>query len=104
MALLEGLGHHPLGAADIAGGLALCPEADVMLADYQLDNGENGLDLIAAVRQRRPALPALLVTAESGAAMKARAAALGVPIMAKPVDPQALARYLNELSMPQVQP
>ncbi len=104
MALLDGLGHHPLGAADIAGGLALCSQADVLLADYQLDNGENGLDLIAAVRQRSPALPALLVTAESGAAMKARAAALGVPIMAKPVDPQALARYLNELSMPQVQP
>ena len=104
MALLEGLGHHPLGAADIAGGLALCDRADVLLADYQLDNGENGLDLIAAVRQRRPALPALLVTAESGAAMKARAAALGVAIMAKPVDPQALARFLDELSVPEVKP
>ena len=104
MALLEGLGHHPLGAADITGGLALCDRADVLLADYQLDNGENGLDLIAAVRQRRPALPALLVTAESGAAMKARAAALGVAIMAKPVDPQALARFLDELSVLEVKP
>ncbi|MDP3907413.1 PAS-domain containing protein [Novosphingobium sp.] len=104
MALLEGLGHHPLGAADIAGGLALCEQADVLLADYQLDHDENGLDLIAAVRQRRPALPALLVTAESGAAMKARAAALGVRIMAKPVDPQVLERTLNELSVPQIKP
>ncbi len=104
MALLEGLGHHPLGACDIAGGLALCEQADVLLADYQLDNGENGLDLIAATRQRRHALPALLVTAESGAAMKARAAALGVAIMVKPVDPQALARWLDQLSVPEVKP
>ena len=104
MALLEGLGHSPLGAADMAGALALCDGADVLLADYQLDSGENGLDLIVAIRHRRPALPALLVTAESGTAMHARAAALGVPIMAKPVDPQALARFLGELSVPEVQP
>lgn len=104
MALLNGLGHHPLGGATIADGLALCEHADVLLADYQLDHGENGLDLIAAVRQRRPALPALLVTAENGAAMKARAAALGVPIMAKPVNPQVLARTLGEVSVPQIKP
>jgi CheY-like chemotaxis protein len=86
-----------------AGALALCGEAEVLLADYLLDDGEEGLSLIEAVRERRPGLPALLITAESGPAMRERAAALGVAIMAKPVDPAAIERFLVEVSMREVE-
>ena len=102
MALLERLGHRPAGAADTAQALARCEGARLMLVDYHLDAGEDGLSLIAAVRERRPGMPALLVTAETGEAMLARAAAMGVPILPKPVDPQALIAAMAALSVPQV--
>lgn len=103
-ALLKGMGHQPLGATDIAGGLALCGNADALLADYQLDDGEDGLSLIEAIWQRRPGLPVRLITAETGDAMRDRAQQLGVPILAKPVDPAAIGRFLSEASMLDIKP
>jgi signal transduction histidine kinase/CheY-like chemotaxis protein len=103
-ALLERLGHYPLGASDTAGALALCDGVDALLADYRLDRGEDGLRLIEAVRARRPALPALLITAESEAEMRERAASMGVEVLAKPVDPQAIERFLAEASVAEIEP
>ncbi len=101
-ALLKGLGHRPLGASGMDEALGLCGEADAVLADYQLDAGEDGLTVIEAIWQTCPGLPARLVTAESGAAMKERARLLGVPILAKPVDPEKIERFLAEASMVEV--
>ena len=103
-ALLDRLGHRPTGARSIAAALAACAGADLLLVDYQLDNGEDGLSLINAVRQLRPRIPALLLTAESGEAMLVRARAMGVPVLAKPVDPEALLRAIAELSVPEIEP
>ena len=104
VALLESLGHGAAGAASIEQALNFCGQADFLLVAYQLDNDEDGLSLIAAVRQRHPAMPALLVTAESGEAMRERAAAMQVPVMAKPVDPQALLAAMAALSVREIQP
>lgn len=104
VALLEQLGHRPLSVANTQGALAQCAAADLMLVDFQLDDGEDGLTLIDAVRARCPAMPALLITAEIGPEMHARAAAMGVPVMAKPVDPRALVRAIADLSVPEIQP
>ena len=95
-ALLERWGHHPTPARTIDEALALCEGVDLMLVDYQLDHGEDGLSLIAAVRRRCPGLPALLVTAENGDAMLGQAAAMGVPVLAKPVDPARLLRAMAD--------
>lgn len=103
-ALLAAQGHLPLGAATLAEAMALAPRADALLADYQLDNGEDGLSVIAALRAQRPGLPAVLITAETGTAMRQRAAAMGVAVLAKPVDPAAIARFLAEASMPEIEP
>ncbi|PLK27507.1 PAS-domain containing protein [Novosphingobium sp. TH158] len=102
-ALLDRLGHRPLGGHTIADALARCAGADLMLVDYQLDDGEDGLTLIEAVRRRHPGKPALLITAESGAQMLERAAAMKVPVLAKPVDPAMLQRVMAELSVPEVE-
>ena len=101
-ALLKGLGHRPLGASGMDEALGLCGEADAVLADYQLDAGEDGLTVIEAIWQTCPGLPARLITAESGAAMKERARLLGVPVLAKPVDPEKIERFLAEASMVEV--
>lgn len=103
-ALLEGMGHRPIGAVDIAGALAQCGGADAVLADYQLDNGEDGLTLIAALHERRPGLPVRLVTAESGADMRERARAMGVEILSKPADPDRIARFLADASVLEIEP
>lgn len=95
-ALLERWGHHPTPARTIDEALALCEGVDLMLVDYQLDHGEDGLSLIAAVRHRCPGLPALLVTAENGDSMLRQAAAMGVPVLAKPVDPARLLRAMAD--------
>ncbi|WP_255406271.1 PAS-domain containing protein [Novosphingobium sp. CF614] len=102
--LLSGLGHAPIGARGIDAALALCAEADAVLADYQLDNGEDGLNLIEAMHKRRPGLPAMLITAESGIAMRERAARLGISILMKPVNPTAIERFLTEASVTQIEP
>ena len=98
-ALLSGMGHQVDGVATIADAMALADRIDAALVDFQLDHGEDGLSLIAALRGRRPGLPAVLVTAENGAAMRARAAALQVPILHKPVDPTAIAAFLQTVSV-----
>jgi signal transduction histidine kinase/Na+/proline symporter/CheY-like chemotaxis protein len=103
-ALLDRMGHTPVGGRSTADALARCGAADLMLVDYHLDDGEDGLSLIGAVRRRRPGMPALLLTAESSAAMQARAAAMRVPVLPKPVDPGALLRAMAEVLVPQVEP
>jgi PAS domain S-box-containing protein len=104
IALLERLGHTAIGTRDIAGALAVPGPLDAALIDYQLDNGEDGLDLVAQLRQHRPGLPALLVTAENGLAMRTRAAAMAVGILPKPVAPAAIEAFLGTVSVAQVKP
>ncbi|MFC3175438.1 PAS-domain containing protein [Novosphingobium bradum] len=101
LALLEATGHQARGAGGLAEALALDDPCDAVLADYHLDDGD-GLALIAALRQRRPGLPAALVTAEQDRAVAARAAAMGVPVLAKPTDPAAIAAFLGGVSVGQV--
>lgn len=102
-ALLVGMGHQVRSAATIADALAHAPAIDAALVDFQLDHGEDGLTLIAALRSRRPGLPAVLITAENGAAMQARASALQVPILSKPVDPAAIGAFLARVSVREVE-
>jgi len=102
-ALLHGLGHRPLGATNMADALALCRRVDALLADYQLDGDEDGLTLIEQIRALRPGLPVLLITAESGQEMRERAEAMGVPILAKPVEPERIARFLAEVSVLEIE-
>ena len=63
-------------------------EVDAVLADYRLGHGEDGLSLIAALRARRPHLPAVLITAEDRASLATRALAATLPA----VDVQAATR------------
>ena len=88
----------------MAEALPLSRQVDAVLADYQLDNGEDGLSLIAAMRAEMPRLPAMLITAADTAGLRDRAAALGVEVHAKPVPPRAIEAFLAQVSVPQVQP
>ncbi|WP_159594692.1 ATP-binding response regulator [Hydrogenophaga sp. BPS33] len=66
---------------------------DLLLADYTLDPGPDGLAVISAWRKQHPSLPAVLVTGEDEVPNLPDA----LPVLKKPVPPQALVSALQSL-------
>ena len=98
VALLTALGHNVRAASCHADALAAMMGVDAVLADYQLDNGEDGITLIDAIRRRAPDMPAALVTAENGDDMRLSAAASGIAILSKPVSAMMFESFLAEVA------
>ncbi|MEN8720673.1 MAG: NahK/ErcS family hybrid sensor histidine kinase/response regulator, partial [Oceanococcaceae bacterium] len=69
----------------------------VILADYQLDGGVVGVDVVLQLRtlDALADVPALLLTAENTAASRAAAAQAGMRVLLKPVKPAALRALLS---------
>lgn len=66
-------------------------EADLIIADYHLDNDCNGIDVVATVNARRASpLPALMITANYSNELKQQVRELGHMLMHKPVRPMKL--------------
>ena len=65
-----------------------------LVIDYQLP-GMNGLDLLAELRRRQVAAPAILVTTHPSAAVRERAAATGVAVVEKPLLGDALFQEIH---------
>ncbi|WP_354446238.1 NahK/ErcS family hybrid sensor histidine kinase/response regulator [Marinobacter sp. MBR-99] len=78
---------------DIAGA-----PVDLILADYHLDNDENGVDAVAQINARRsqPA-PVLMITANYTNELKQHIRELGYLLMNKPVKPLKLRTVLNHV-------
>ena len=97
-ALLEAWGVGTLGVASLEEALALLEDLgmapDVVLADYHLDDGGDGLTAIAEIRRRHGPVPAMLVTADRSKGLAARCRALGVAFHNKPVQPARLRAWL----------
>lgn len=71
---------------------------DIILADYHLDGGENGLDVIASLRAIHGSdTPAALLTAERSNEVRSEAELLDVPVINKPVKPAALRAMMTRL-------
>ena len=73
---------QPLDEADLAG-------RGCLVIDYNLP-GTDGLSALARLRARGVLMPAILITSHPNAALRARAAAAGVPIVEKPLLGNAL--------------
>lgn len=59
---------------------------DIVLADYQLNDGETGLKAVAAIREFcSHHVPAILITADRSEALRRIASENDVPVMSKPV-------------------
>jgi two-component system, LuxR family, response regulator FixJ len=63
--------------------------ASCFVIDYKLP-GMNGLDLLAELRRRHVAAPAILITTHPSAAVRERAAASGMALIEKPLLGDAL--------------
>jgi signal transduction histidine kinase len=96
--LLEGWGCNVIthsGSKSLEGSDATCP--DIILADYHLD-GENGLDVISALRSRHgAATPAVLITADRSNEVRAAADLLDVAVINKPLKPAVLRSMITRL-------
>ncbi|HEY1589534.1 MAG TPA: NahK/ErcS family hybrid sensor histidine kinase/response regulator, partial [Rhodanobacter sp.] len=71
---------------------------DLILADYHLADGVDGLQALQLLRADCPELPpAAMITADGSSELKQRARALGYPVLHKPVRPAALRALLTAL-------
>ena len=70
-------------------------DPDVVIADFHIGE-KNGLDVIAALRRRYGALPAMLITADSSACVRVLAGDADVRVLTKPLKPAALRSLLSQ--------
>jgi CheY-like chemotaxis protein len=92
-ALLLRWGAHVSTALSAQQATALKGTWDVILADYHLDDGSNGLDLIEAMAGRANIMA--LITADESEETLSRAAKLGIEVIRKPVAPAWLRIFLS---------
>jgi Na+/proline symporter/signal transduction histidine kinase len=85
-------------SADAARALLADQPFDVVLADYHLGGGMNGLELLQCLlREARAPLAAALITADHGADLEAAARTAGLPLLRKPLRPAALRALLASM-------
>lgn len=107
--LLKAEGHRVMAAADADSALALLPRGgvmpDLMLADFNLPKGTDGLRLAALLRERltRP-LPVVMLTGDITTATLRAIAAQDCVLMHKPVSAQELAALVQRLLPAVVEP
>lgn len=95
-ALLKDWGHQVVTPKDLyAVGEANVENVDLILADYELGQKVNGLQWIHALRQQRPELPALLVSASGDRDLPTRCKDMQVSFLPKPVTPVSLRIWLE---------
>ncbi len=79
-------------AAELLREIDVAP--DVIVADMQLDDGREGAAAIRALRARYGPLPACLISANRGTELVSAAREINVPLLYKPIDPNALRALL----------
>ena len=100
--LLKSDGYIVRGAADANAAMKLVKsiaiQPEILLTDYNLPNGMNGLDLVAKLRASLGHnLPAIILTGDVTAETKAKIATQDCVQLSKPVDPQGLVRAIERL-------
>lgn len=73
----------------------------MVICDFRLRGDEDGLGVIASLREAAgQALPALLITGDTAPDRLQRARASGLPVLYKPVPADALLRALDDAVAP----
>lgn len=103
--LLRGQGYSAMGAPDAEAAIRLVGDGafrpDILLTDFNLPNGTNGLDLLASLRGRLgQALPAIILSGDISTDTLARIAHADCLQLSKPADPQDLLQAIESLSQP----
>ena len=97
--MLEGLHGEVLSVATAEEALTLLREIelapDLLLVDYQLGAGLNGLDLWHRITEDYGSIPAAIVSANRSDDLRRACARIGVPLLSKPVAPEDLLNALD---------
>jgi CheY-like chemotaxis protein len=94
---LGAMGCRVLSAATLDEALGQVDEPDVAVVDCRLGGGVSGFDAAGRLREQRsaqPALPIVMVTADTDPAVVEAARRQALPLLRKPVDDQRLGRAL----------
>jgi DNA-binding NtrC family response regulator len=70
---------------------------DLLLCDLSLEKQENGFDVVEVARQKKPEMPALLLTGYATPEATERAHELGIPVLFKPIDINELLKSISTL-------
>ena len=99
--LLSGWGCQVSIAADSGEAMRLFTgggRPDIILADYHLDDGETGDQVVARLNEHfGAAIPAAIITADRGEQLKIDLAVIGMPLLNKPVKPAQLRALLRTM-------
>ena len=74
-------------------------DRDVLLVDYHLDDGDNGLSTMAAMRERYGEIPGIVITADHGDDVRSAARSMGYNVLRKPVRPAALRAIISQYTV-----
>ena len=97
-ALLSSEGYEVRDAPDGAAGVALAAESepDVALVDLMMPGTLDGIGVLAALRQRHPELPVIMMSGRAGLADAVRATKLGAfNFLEKPLTPEGVLLSLS---------
>jgi signal transduction histidine kinase/CheY-like chemotaxis protein len=101
-AMIESLGPKVIHAHTAEEALAILEEIqlvpDTLLVDYQLGAGKNGAQLIQEVLRLYGPVPAAIISAERTKTLRDSCKALGIQLVAKPIEKERLKRLLQTLS------
>lgn len=95
---LTGLGCKVVCTASLDEALQALPEhePEVALVDYRLPGACDGLQAVARLRAARPALAAVIVSADTSSQLREQAAQAAVAVLRKPVTDAMLAAVIND--------
>lgn len=98
---LEAMGADVIDVANAADALELLDELeitpDALLLDEDLGPGASGTELYSLITRRHGPIPARILSANRAAALRKRCQSLGVPLLAKPLEPRDLESFLSQL-------
>jgi CheY-like chemotaxis protein len=102
-ALMEGWGCEVLVARGLEDALAVAGNGvgsvDVMLADYHLDHGVNGIDVMEAIQGKcGQRIPGIVITADHTEEVRRQSLSRGYRFLQKPLKAAALRAVLNRLT------
>ncbi|MEX2470041.1 MAG: ATP-binding protein [Pseudohongiellaceae bacterium] len=106
---LESRKFRVLAASDTARAYAYLADGavtpDLIISDYSLDNGENGLEAIKGMRSRlRRSVPAILISGHTSTQLRHEAKLENCHLIHKPLEPQALLAAIEALLRQPAQP
>ena len=96
--LLRDAGHRPMAAADGGIALASTERPDLIVADFNLPNGPNGVEVIAKLREKFDReIPAIVITGDISTQTLRAIASIRSTHLDKPVEAVELLRVVANL-------